>query len=45
MDCGLRIADCGFETDDKLIAVVNRRGFINPQSAIRNPQAPRRGTA
>jgi len=33
MDCGLRISDCGFGTE-------NLRGSLfNPQSAIRNPQS------
>jgi hypothetical protein len=46
VDCGLRIADCGFE-DSRLIGhqrLVDFRfrlsiGSKNPQSAIRNPQS------
>jgi len=33
-DCGLRIADCGFETSDRRLVELS-----NPQSAIRNPQS------
>jgi hypothetical protein len=36
LNCGFRIADCGFNMG-------NEKKFHNPQSAIRNPQSLRFG--
>jgi len=40
-DCGLRIADCGLNNNEP--AAGHACVAVNPQSAIRNPQLPRRG--
>jgi len=38
-DCGLRIADCGFMNLFNREREIGTESFINPQSAIRNPQS------
>jgi hypothetical protein len=39
-DCGLRIADCGFMNLFNREREIGIESFINPQSAIRNPNSP-----
>jgi len=38
-DCGLRVADCGFMSPFNRWREIEIESYINPQSAIRNPQS------